>query len=121
MVVVVGQMECRKASFVSDFYGDLVLGYCADDYTGLWLIVAELRDRSGGAIDDRGILDILYGLLKEGQIQAGFPTHDGRGFEPWPSSPEETISRIEREWRQLGREPDIGEIVWLNAPGPATP
>lgn len=34
------------------------------------------------------------------------------GFEPWPLHPEEAVARIEEEWKGLGRDPDIGEIVW---------
>lgn len=60
----------------------------------------------------RPILDILYGLLSSGLVQAGLPTLDG-GFEPWPFDPEEALARIESEWQELGRDPDIGEIVWF--------
>lgn len=103
-----------------DPYWQVVLDHCADDYAGLWLAVAELRMATGGAIDFRRILDILYGLLRSGLLQAGFPTPDG-GFEPWPLAPEEALSRIEDEWQELGRDPDIGEIVWFMTTGRAVP
>ncbi|MFL6193495.1 MAG: hypothetical protein ACJ75H_04950 [Thermoanaerobaculia bacterium] len=100
---------------MSDPYRKLVLDECVDDYTGLWQVIADLKDESGGAIGESGILDLLHGLLAEGLIVAGFPTRDGRGFEPWPYSPQETIDRIRAEWRKLGRDPVIGEVVWFNA------
>jgi hypothetical protein len=69
-----------------DPYWQVVLDRCADEHTGLWLAIAELRTASGGAIDFRRILDILYGLLSSGLLQAGVPTLDG-GFEPWLLAP----------------------------------
>lgn len=95
-----------------DPYWQLILDHCADDYTGLWLAVTELRLATGGAIDFRRILEILYGLLNSGMLQAGIPTADG-GFEPWLLPPEEVMARIEEEWKRLGRDPDLGEIVWF--------
>ncbi|MEK7528606.1 MAG: hypothetical protein AAB592_02485 [Patescibacteria group bacterium] len=56
---------------------------------------------------------ILRDLLEFGLIQAGFPTSDGRKFNPWKTSSEDTISRIISELDALGREPTIGEIVWF--------
>jgi hypothetical protein len=103
-----------------DPYWQVVLDHCADEYTGLWLAVAELRMASGGAIDFRRILDILYGLLSSGLLQAGIPTLDG-GFEPWLLAPEEVLARIEDEWTLLGRDPDIGEIVWFTMSEKAVP
>jgi hypothetical protein len=49
-----------------------------------------------------------------GLVQAGFPTPDGRGFEPWSLGPNAGIDRINSEWNALGREPKIGEVVWFN-------
>ena len=103
-----------------DPYWQVVLDRCADEHTGLWLAIAELRTASGGAIDFRRILDILYGLLSSGLLQAGVPTLDG-GFEPWLLAPEEVLARIEDEWTLLGRDPDIGEIVWFTMSEKAVP
>jgi hypothetical protein len=100
-----------------DFYRKIVLDACVEDYTGLWLIVAKLREATGGAIDAAGILDILLGLLRENRIEAGMATRGG-GFEPWTLSPEEAVARIAAEWKQLGRDPDLGDIVWFNATEP---
>jgi hypothetical protein len=79
------------------------------------MVVADLKEESGEAIGESGILDPLHGLLDEGLIVAGFPTRDGRGFEPSPYSPQETVDRIRTEWQKLGRDPVIGEVVWFNA------
>ena len=47
---------------------------------------------------------------------AGIPKPDGQGFDRWDLSVQETMDRITHELDELGREPEIGEIVWFTAP-----
>lgn len=86
-----------------------------DDYLGLWEFVFSVRDESD--IEDAGeirrrTLGLARGLLDEGLAKPGFPTSDGR-FEVIEASAEDIIVRISREWDELGREPDIGDIIWF--------
>jgi hypothetical protein len=93
-----------------------LLKLCSDDYVGLWFAMTPIEDTSKGAdpMEVRSkTIRILYELLREGLIQAGFPTTDGRDFEPWSISVDEAIECINREWDALGREPSIGDIVWF--------
>jgi hypothetical protein len=30
--------------------------------------------------------------------------------------PDQAVSRIEKEWSALGREPNIGEVAWFTSP-----
>lgn len=89
---------------------------CGLDQTGLWEFVwmtAEELDLDDPDEVRAAVLESTSGLLKAGYIRAGVPK--GRvDFDPWNLSPEEAIERIEREWDALGREPDIGEIVWFD-------
>ncbi len=93
-----------------------VLVECAEDHNGSWFIVGQVARHVGS--DDlqevrKRTTQVLHDLLKDGLIQAGFPTLDGRGFEPWSLSVNETLDRINTEWDSLGREPKLGEIAWF--------
>jgi hypothetical protein len=90
-----------------------------DDHVGLWQLVRAVREDLGlrDPVEVRAAtLDLVRVLLAEHGIEAGFPAPDGRGFLPWSSRPDETIDRIARGWDALGRDPNIGEIVWFNTP-----
>ena len=57
-------------------------------------------------------ISVVAELLKGGYACVGDP--DGRdGFAPWALTEEQALTRIEREWDALGREPDIAEIAWF--------
>lgn len=86
-----------------------------DDYLGLWEFVASIRDESN--TDDAGeirrrVLALVRGMLDEGLARAGFPTRDGH-FDVVEMNTEDTVARISREWDELGREPDVGDIIWF--------
>jgi hypothetical protein len=86
-----------------------------DDYLGLWEFVASVRDESdsdnAGEIRRR-TLALVHGMLDEGLASPGFPTRDGH-FDVVEMDAEDAIARISREWGELGREPDVGDIIWL--------
>ena len=105
-----------------------VLVECEEDYVGLWSIIWRVRyalndgeyppseeDRADPLEVRRITLRLVQELLESGLVQAGSPTPDGRGFEPWSLGACESLARIESEWGALAREPNIGEIVWFTA------
>lgn len=86
-----------------------------DDYLGLWELVASVRYESD--TDDAGeirrrTLALVRGMLAEGLASPGFPTRDGH-FDVVEMDTEDAIARISGEWDELGREPDVGDIIWL--------
>jgi hypothetical protein len=87
-----------------------------DDYVGLWEVFSvtrrELPETDGSSIR-RAVMEVVSNLLEKGLMRAGFPTRGG-GFDPSDETPEETLTRIEHEWDRLGREPDVGDIVWFD-------
>ena len=89
---------------------------CEVDYVGLWWLANSVRELLPA--NDPSVIDETLALLgpplEAGRIIAGqFGTYV---FEEWKISPAEIISEIKREWTELGRDPDIGEIVWFVAP-----
>ena len=84
------------------------------DHGGIWeaVILAREKKRTVGREE---ILQGIARLMQLSLLEAGYPTPDGRGFEPWDGSIFSIIGRIRREWKALGRDPYLGEIVWFNA------
>lgn len=93
----------------------LTLVRCADDHTGLWEIIRDVRsslpDATAGEIQTK-TLEILESLLQQGLIQAGFSL--GRKFDPWLFSVRDTLDRIRTEWDAHGRDPSLGEVAWFS-------
>ena len=98
-------------------FHDEILRECAEDFCGLWDVVDIVRRSSKEDIPETiraRCLEILRDLLDRGFINAGIPNRDGQ-FEPWRTPVLETIDRIRTEWKQLGRRPKLGDIVWFSA------
>jgi hypothetical protein len=91
---------------------------CHEDHVGLWRVVNAVRFDLGSAnpAETRAMTLRLVGrLLHERGMQVGHPAPDGRRFIAWELPPDQAVSRIEKEWSVLGREPDIGEIAWFTS------
>jgi hypothetical protein len=91
---------------------------CRQDHVGLCEIVraAQLDLGAADPMQTRAVtLQLVRDLLSERKVQAGYPTPDGQRFVAWEGTPAEVLRRIERDWAALGREPDIGEVVWFTA------
>jgi hypothetical protein len=58
-------------------------------------------------------LTLIKELMKNKIVAGQFENHI---FKKWECSVEEATARIERAWNALGREPNIGDIVWFVAP-----
>jgi hypothetical protein len=86
-----------------------------EDYVGLWSIVRRIRDANTDNSDVIATtLDLLRTLLDEQKIVAG-NFQNGTNFNMWNISTNEIISKIAGEWKSLGRDPNIGEIVWFTS------
>jgi len=82
------------------------------DWHGLWWIWGQFDRIANRAIRRRATLAFIGYLLERGFLEAGCPRRDG-GFDRWALSPADTLTRIETEWDALGRDPNIGDIVWF--------
>jgi len=57
-------------------------------------------------------IGIISNVLQEGLMVIGDVTGDG--FKEWNMTSTEALDRIAREWKALGRSPNLGEICWLS-------
>jgi hypothetical protein len=81
----------------------------AAEVMGLVIEFGELND---GATQTDQALAIIRTLLRQGLMTAGDVSDEG--FREWGIGPEESMSRIEHEWRALGRLPSLDEVCWLS-------
>jgi len=89
-----------------------VLNELEEDYVGIWSIVKEIRCHIK---EDSLVLDTTLGVVKKilesGNVFAGkFYDETFRGID---APIDVVLSKIVRDWKELGRDPDIGEIIWF--------
>ena len=61
-------------------------------------------------------LQAIRMLLEQSRISVGDITNDG--FSAWPLEPSEILDRIDKDWRQLGTSPQLGDIDgWISLVG----
>jgi hypothetical protein len=87
-----------------------------DDYVGLWTLAWHLRRALSDAPDELVIAlaeAILDALLRFGVVLGDLDGTTG-AFLPW--SPTGALEAAMTAWRSLGRDPNIGEIAWLDLP-----
>jgi hypothetical protein len=91
-----------------------ILTECDDDHVGLWSVIRDVeeslpkRDSAGVRYQ---VLTLLHELLVAQEIDAGFPTPEGR-FRSLNATPEKIMARIEADW-PVGHRPTIGEGLWF--------
>lgn len=88
-----------------------------EDYVGIWTIIWELRQESlenDELLIREKTVEILRYFLERKLIDIGNFDRDGK-FVVWDLQSNQVIERIESEWNQLGREPNIGDIAWFVA------
>ena len=89
------------------------------DYIGLWEIIRAIKSvgkvTAEVELRDHALL-VVRAMLATGFI-VGFPTSKRPGFHPWEDQNlAYVLQRIDNEWKALGREPNIGDIVWFDLP-----
>lgn len=92
-----------------------VLLLVLDDWTGLWTLAREAREL--GVEDDAEVMEFalsaLSVLLERDLVIIG-DLRSTDQFTPWATDVSESVGRVRRRWIELGRDPDIGEIAWLD-------
>src|SRR5437773_990161 len=91
---------------------------CREDHVGLWRIINAARLDLGCETPTEiraTTLRLIRNLLEDQGMQVGHPTSDGRDFVPWNLPRDQALSRIEKEWSALGRDPNIGDVAWFTS------
>ena len=82
------------------------------DVVGLWELCRVAREKGGARTPDESrklVVGFVRDLLTNGVRAVNVA--DGH---PWPDQrPDSVIERISREWDDLGREPNVPDIVWF--------
>jgi hypothetical protein len=77
--------------------------------------VASVAKTVGGATSASAVRDLslraVAELINRGLMEPG--DVDRSGFRSWGIPAAQAIARIQREWRALGRNPNLGEVCWL--------
>jgi hypothetical protein len=91
-----------------------------DDILHFPWIISVVSTHLGKSVDDTSLvaptLEVIHDLLESGYVVAGPVVEDENGIlyiRSWEMSPSDTVRRIEHDWRELGRAPNPGEVVWL--------
>jgi hypothetical protein len=108
------QVQAMSDPVIDEIEKDF-LAECRDDYVGLWSLVRRFRDRrfEESRVVDAAML-ILKRLLEAKQIVSG--TFIGTEFKVTDIPVSRLIAKIRQDWAKLGRDPQIGEIVWFASP-----
>jgi hypothetical protein len=89
-----------------------LLDECNDDYVCLAKVVSDVRQSLGTAGLVESTLFVISALLDQGVIAGQV---ENETFRIWRIPNDNILRRIREEWRELGREPTMGEIVWLTS------
>lgn len=86
-----------------------------EDYVGLWKLPWHIR-RALPASSDVQVQRIATSVLESltgADVVLGDLDEESGAFLPWP--PLGATGRAMEAWRDLGRDPNIGEVAWLAA------
>jgi hypothetical protein len=94
---------------------ELVMRGCDD-----WVNAAEVTSVvkfTGHAQSEDEIRSLSLKLIREvvqqGLMEIGDLPDEGRHLKLWPITSQESLDRVEHEWKALGRNPSLGEVCWL--------
>ena len=99
---------------VPQYILDEIIAEAKADEVGLWFIIGRIRDHFAGKEPlflQETTLQCVTELLASGEVVAGYYKPDGSGIDVWDMEPERIVSRVRLAWDELGREPNIGDIV----------
>lgn len=88
-----------------------------DDGVEMWSLAQDIKDVQPEAdLEERiSIAEaVLTAVLENGAILGHLNLQANAKFVPWPA--EGAIARAVGAWRELGRDPNIGEIGWVVLP-----
>ena len=96
---------------------DEVLVRGLDDWVMLTEVEFVVRRATPGAGPDQLVaesVDLIEAMLGDGLVEVGEVREDAGGFVRWTLAPTEAAARITSEWRNLGRDLNLGDVCWLS-------
>jgi hypothetical protein len=96
--------------------GKILAEEVQSDCVGLWAVLWEVKQRLPSLTTEQAraaVLAVIREAIERDVIVPGEFVE--MRFIPWEVSPMEALERIENAWLALGREPNIGEVVWFVA------
>jgi hypothetical protein len=101
---------------MSDELLSTLLSEAKHDYIGLWEVTKKVRllnpNLPPDAVRSR-TLQLVTEMLTNGFLAVDLLPSGG--CQPWENQNlPEILECIEAKWRELGREPNIGDVVWFS-------
>jgi hypothetical protein len=92
-----------------------------EDYVEMWKLPRRIREEWPDATGEevRAVAEIALTMLVRAGARLGDIDWQAEEFRPWPASG--AVSRAIDAWARLGREPNMGDIGWLDKPLADTP
>ena len=89
-----------------------------DDYIDACSITGIAHKMGGIRFEDKDdlrqtCLEMIRHVLREGLMEIGELGTREEGFLVWDLPLEQTMERVERDWKALGRNPTLWEVCWL--------
>ncbi|MBL7500538.1 hypothetical protein I6A84_29780 [Frankia sp. CNm7] len=84
-----------------------------DDYVGIWKVPWHIRRALPNAGDDQvqKIAASILGDLVAADVALGDLDEETGTFLPWLATG--AAEKVMAAWRDLGRDPNIGDVAWL--------
>ena len=91
------------------------------DFQSMWELAGDMRDAIGPHVDHDAVRlavgNSIRPLVVEMLVEIGDLVSAGAGpkvrFVPWSLRGIAAMDELERQWVELGRDPEIGEIGWI--------
>jgi hypothetical protein len=92
-----------------------------EDYVEMWKLPRRIREEWPDATghEVQAVAEIVLTMLVEAGARLGDIDWQAEEFRPWP--PVGAVGRAMDAWVRLGREPNMGDIGWLDKPATGVP
>jgi hypothetical protein len=95
---------------------DILAKEVQTDCVGLWAVLWAVKERLPSLTPAEARATVLAVVREALEREIVVPGEFSEmHFVPWEASLKEAMERLESAWLALGREPNLGEVVWFVA------